>query len=161
MWSKKYSDTHHQPLKEVLSPFLVYIQVYHILSIIRYQKYQQNVLITPHHQPLKEVLSPFLVYIQVHQYKYKNKKVPKVPTNSIKHQKVPITTHHQTLKEVLSPFLVYIQVHYISFQVQSSFITKYKKVTKVPISSIKHQPLKEVFSPFLVHIQVIILLHTR
>ena len=27
MWSKKYSDTHHQPLKEVLSPFLVYIQV--------------------------------------------------------------------------------------------------------------------------------------
>ena len=30
MWSKKYSDTHHQPLKEVLSPFLVYIQVHYV-----------------------------------------------------------------------------------------------------------------------------------
>ena len=42
MWSKKYSDTHHQPLKEVLSPFLVYIQVltssichYDTISLIR------------------------------------------------------------------------------------------------------------------------------
>ena len=33
MWSKKYSDTHHQPLKEVLSPFLVYIQV--LISSLR------------------------------------------------------------------------------------------------------------------------------
>ena len=27
MWSKKYSDNHNQPLRDVLGPFLVYIQV--------------------------------------------------------------------------------------------------------------------------------------
>ena len=47
MWSKKYSDTHHQPLKEVLSPFLVYIQVL-TSSLRRYDAISLNIVLQFH-----------------------------------------------------------------------------------------------------------------
>ena len=47
MWSKKYSDTHHQPLKEVLSPFLVYIQVL-TSSLRRYHAISLNIVLQFH-----------------------------------------------------------------------------------------------------------------
>ena len=56
MWSKKYSDTHHQPLKEVLSPFLVYIQVL-TSSICHYDTISHTTMVLQWYSSQTEILS--------------------------------------------------------------------------------------------------------
>jgi len=71
MWSKKYSDTHHQPLKEVLSPFLVYIQ-FHMIPA--------NILMTEIH-PLG--LVPYNVIMKALAYQADPSSVPVGPHHRV------------------------------------------------------------------------------
>jgi len=71
MWSKKYSDTHHQPLKEVLSPFLVYIQ-FHMIPA--------NILMTEIH-PLG--LVPYNVIMKALAYQADPSSVPVGPPHRV------------------------------------------------------------------------------